>query len=126
MKANKLNLRKLVEWIFYSENFIKCTDKILDHFSDVSVVEFWENNYKLKVKKNQNISSIGFLFGLVEDQKAECCLAEYSISQTSLEQIFNKFASENDKETVLEKGKKEIKIDKELVQIVLGNDLKFK
>jgi hypothetical protein len=78
---------------------LKCISKILNHFDDVYIVESWDNNFKLKIKKNSNGNTIGFLFGLMEDQKQECFLAEYSISQTSLEQIFNKFASEN--ETVL-------------------------
>lgn len=93
------------------------------YFEDVSIVEFWDNNYKLKIKKNSlrveknmiNGFSIGFLFGFFEDMKIPCNLSEYSICQTSLEQIFNRFASEADEEVLLESAKKEIKITNELL-----------
>ena len=44
------------------------------------------------IKKEEDNKSIGYLFGLFETHKDECHITEYSIQQTSLEQIFNKFA----------------------------------
>jgi hypothetical protein len=41
--------------------------------------------------------SIGYLFGLFEDIKEQFFISEYSVSQTSLEQIFNNFAKEAEK-----------------------------
>ena len=58
-----------------------------------------EYNHQMEIKrinnekKEQNTKSIGFLFGLFESEKDECHVTEYSIQPTSLEQIFNKFAS---------------------------------
>jgi len=43
------------------------------------------------MKKNNNTKSIGFFFGLFESNKDSCFVTEYSIQQTSLEQIFNMF-----------------------------------
>lgn len=37
--------------------------------------------------------SIGYLFGLVEENKGNYQINEYSVAQTSLEQIFNNFAA---------------------------------
>jgi hypothetical protein len=108
-----IHLKRLIEWTFYSENILKCISRITNYFTDISIVEFYDNNYKLKIRKNNNSSSIGFLFGFVEDQKIECNIAEYSIAQTSLEQIFNKFAMENNEEVLMEKAKKEIKVTRE-------------
>lgn len=116
----------MIEWTFYSENALKCVNKLLESFDDIVIAEFWDNNFKLKIKKNQNVNSIGFLFGLIEDQKSECFLAEYSICQTSLEQIFNKFASETDQEVLKETTKKEIRVTKEFIQSLQGSDMKFK
>lgn len=48
---------------------LKCINKLLDHFDAVVISEFWENNFKLKIKKSNNMSvTIGFMFGLIEDQ----------------------------------------------------------
>ena len=51
------------------------------------------------MKKGDNTQSIGFFFGLFEESKEECYVTEYSIQQTSLEQIFNKFAANQGKDT---------------------------
>ena len=51
--------------------------------------------FKMKKKKEDN-KSIGYLFGLFETYKEECYITEYSLQQTSLEQIFNKFAENQD------------------------------
>lgn len=89
--------------------------KINKNYEKITIVEFWDNNFKIKVEKNNSGNNIGFLFGLLEDLKPECSLAEYSISQTSLEQIFNYFAMQND-ETVLNYNKaKEIPVTADLL-----------
>lgn len=48
---------------------------------------------------------------MLEENKRKFNVSEFSITQTSLEQIFNKFASE--KETVVRSDIKEISIKKE-------------
>ena len=49
------------------------------------------------MKKSNDTKSIGFFFGLFESGKEENFVTEYSVQQTSLEQIFNKFASKQNK-----------------------------
>ena len=66
--------------------------------------------------------SIGFLFSLLEKEKDGCEITEYSIQQTSLEQIFNKFA-ENQGKTE-EDIKNEVKVDNNVpINMELINDL---
>jgi len=48
--------------------------------------------------------SLGQMFGLLEDAKDRLNIEDYSISQTSLEQIFNQFAAEQEEETALAPG----------------------
>ncbi len=108
-------MRVLLEWVFYTDNILLCISKLLHLYPDVFIVEFWASNFKIKILKNENQNSIGFLFGLFEDQKKDCFLSEYSISQTSLEQIFNKFANEINPISSQQKLDKEIKIDSELL-----------
>ena len=65
------------------------------------------------MKKNQDTKSIGFFFGLFESNKSECFVTEYSIRQTSLEQIFSMFEEKHKKSNNNdeEEKKEEIIID---------------
>jgi hypothetical protein len=113
--TNKL----LIEWIFYTENFLKCSNKTLNYFDDVYLIEFSENNFKLKIKKNSDANrnpTNGFVFSLIEEIKPECFISEFSISQSSLEQIFNKFANELGEKVIEGNEMKEMKITKDLIQ----------
>ena len=113
-----ITIKKIIEWIFYNDNLLKCCLKLSKNYQKITIVEFWDNNFKLKIEKNSSGNNIGSLFGLLEDLKPECSLAEYSISQTSLEQIFNYFALQND-ETVLNYNKaKEIIVTEELLSYI--------
>ena len=55
-------------------------------FDQVEILEHCSDFYKFRVPKDQR--TIGFLFGMIEDRKDEFGISEYSVSQTSLEQIF--------------------------------------
>ena len=72
------------------------------------------------MKKNNNTKSIGFFFGLFESNKDNCDVTEYSIQQTSLEQIFNMF---EDKQRKTNKNINQIdeKIQKE--EIIINDDV---
>jgi hypothetical protein len=51
------------------------------------------------MKVSRDNYSIGYLFGLMEGLQNQFNISEYSVTQTTLEQIFNKFAqSEESKE----------------------------
>ena len=70
------------------------------------------------MKKEENSKSIGFLFTLLEKEKDNCEITEYSIQQTSLEQIFNKFAENQGKteeDIKNSEAKIEIQINDELI-----------
>ena len=95
---------------------------VLPHFKEIILAEFIENNFLFKIKKGTNNKSIGFLFTLLEKEKENCEITEYSIQQTSLEQIFNKFA-ENQGKTE-EDIKNEVKVDNNVpINMELINDL---
>ncbi len=84
--------------------------ELLNIFDSVTINYLYENNIKLKLpkKETEKNPTIGYLLGLLENKKKEFRISEFSINQTSLEQIFNKFASE--KEEVLNSNNKEIKV----------------
>ena len=84
-----------------------------------------DNSFSFKMKKkNEDNKSIGYLFGLFETYKEECYITEYSLQETSLEQIFNKFAQKQgkSKEQIYEddntedENKKNIIIDDVLIK----------
>ena len=92
-KSNGISISALINWIFYVQNAIKFVNSGKNNFEEIIVEENMENSFLFKMKKKEDDNkSIGYLFGLFEKYKDECYITEYSIQQTSLEQIFNKFA----------------------------------
>ena len=118
---NDIPIRTLLSWIFFVENAIKFIKKAENYFENIILTEFIDNNFLFKMKKNQDTKSIGFFFGLFESNKNECFVTEYSIRQTSLEQIFNMFEEKQRKENnkIDEEKKEEIIIDKSVYNALL-------
>ena len=116
----RLKIRQLASWIFFVTNSLKLIQKAKENFEEIILTEFIDNNFLFKIKKSQNSKSIGFLFGLFENLRNECHVTEYSIQQTSLEQIFNQFAARQGKKDDQEIEKKtEIIIDDNLLKRLL-------
>ena len=88
-----INIGVLLNWLFFVENALKFIKAGQNYFDEIILLEHIENNFLFKLKKGNNVKSIGFFFGLFESKKNECNITEYSIQKTSLEQIFNKFAA---------------------------------
>ena len=73
--------------------------------------------FYLKLKKKKE-NSIGNIFAVFEKNKEECFVAEYSIQQNSLEQIFINFANnQNENDEIKDKG---ILIDERLLRKILN------
>jgi len=52
----------------------------------VELIEQCADFFKFRIPKDDK--TIGYLFGNIEDRKTDLNISEYSVSQTSLEQIF--------------------------------------
>ena len=117
-----INIQALINWTRYLKCAMKMIKVVLDYFNEVVLAEFIENNFLFKLKKTPDSKSIGFLFALLEKEKDECEITEYSIQQTSLEQIFNKFAENQGKteEDIRNEVKKDTNIP---INLELVNDL---
>ena len=85
-----INAEELFQWQFAETHGEKFVDFITNKFAGVEIVEHWGNSWRLKIERGN--FSIGYLFGLVEEHKATYEVSEYSVAQTTLEQIFNNFA----------------------------------
>ena len=98
MKLNgNVPISTLLNWIFFVENALKFIQTGRNYFDEIILSEHIENNFLFKMKKEHSDKSIGFFFGLFEESKEKFFVTEYSIQQTSLEQIFNKFAAKQGK-----------------------------
>lgn len=64
-------------------------------FKEFKIIEHYGSSWKIKVSRDSY--SIGYLFGMMEDIQKPFNISEYSVTQTTLEQIFNSFAMEDQK-----------------------------
>jgi len=113
-------IRTLLSWIFFVENALKFIKKAENYFENIILTEFIDNNFLFKMKKNQDTKSIGYFFGLFERNKTECFVTEYSIRQTSLEQIFNML---EDKHRIKNKEDEEEKKEEIIIDSNVYNSL---
>jgi len=72
---------------------------ILLDFPEIHCSDYGESNFVFKIKRNRNEDekSIGYLFGIIEENSNKFNIQKYFLQLTSLEQIFNKFASETER-----------------------------
>jgi hypothetical protein len=62
-------MKSLNQWTFNIDNVLLLVKTLLQHFRDIYISDFSDKTFKLKIKKNiDNNISIGFLYGLIEDQ----------------------------------------------------------
>ena len=96
LKENKkVEVKSLAEWVLIEKIGGDIFNWLTKEFVDIRLIEHYGCYYKFKLEKKLDFS-IGYLFGKIEDVKERLKINEYSLSQTTLEQIFNMFATEND------------------------------
>ena len=103
---------KILLWIYYLKNSLGLIKVIMNYFNKIYCIDYTENNFIFKIKKNkmEREKTIGFLFGLIEDNKSKYNIGQYFLQVSSLEQIFNNFAKEN-KQSNNDNSNNDIKID---------------
>ena len=94
-----IHLSKIIAWIYFLENALKMIQIILLDFPEIHCSDYGENNFIFKIKRNkkENGKSIGYLFGIIEENSNKFNIQKYFLQLTSLEQIFNEFAKEAEK-----------------------------
>ena len=95
-KGLEVNAQEFMRWQFTESRGEKTLQFLEAKFDDFEVIEHYGSSWKLKVSRDNY--SIGYLFGMMEDIKSSYEISEYSINQTTLEQIFNNFAQESTRE----------------------------
>ena len=112
---DEIPLRTLVSWTFFVKNALKFIKKAEIYFENIILTEHIDNNFLFKMKKNNETRSIGFFFGLFESNKDICYVTEYSIHQTSLEQIFYKFEEEKNNKNANSEKREDIRKEEILI-----------
>ena len=75
----------------HTETFGLCFLNFLTkEFKEVEVLEHVSDFFKVRIPKGD--ITIGYTFGSIENAKQKLRVSEYSVSQTTLEQIFQRFA----------------------------------
>ena len=120
---NDIPIRTLISWTFFVKNALKFIKDAQKYFETIILTEHIDNNFLFKMKKNNETKSIGFFFGLFESNKDNCYVTEYSIHQTSLEQIFYKFEEEKGNHGVDEINNKENKKQEIIINDEIFNSL---
>jgi ATP-binding cassette, subfamily A (ABC1), member 3 len=85
-------LETLLQYLFVQVNGMRIIQKLASIFQSVELLEQCADFYKLRVPRLE--FTIGYLFGLIEELKGDLNISEYSVAQTSLEQIFQQFANQ--------------------------------
>ena len=111
---------KILLWIYFLKNALDMIRIIFDYFKEIYCIDYGENNFIFKIKRNkiEGEKSIGFLFGLIEDNKTKCNIGQYFLQLSSLEKIFNEFANEKNK---CNENQNNVKIEIHLTEELLNS-----
>jgi len=105
IKSNNFILGKqLASWWLLEEIYDGIVNFLSAQFVGYVVRERQQARLRVEVPSllpNGESRKLSQMFGLMEDSKVTLCISEYSLSQTSLEQIFNQFASQQEEETAV-------------------------
>jgi len=96
-------LSDFASWLATEASFNKLNEFMKERFVGVECREKQGSKVRYEVEKVEGVT-LGDMFGILEESKEELNLMEYALSQTSLEQIFNGFASKQQEETGKVKG----------------------
>jgi hypothetical protein len=92
-------------------HLLSCIAVLTETFAEVEMLEHYGNYVRVRVQRLGR--SIGSVFGLVEQMKGPHEIENYSVSQTTLEQIFQAFADVSFSEKVVRFGSRVFGTDEE-------------
>ena len=85
-----VTVTQVLQWLHTETYGLAVLKFLAREFQEVEILEHVADFYRLRVPRGEK--TIGYAFGVVEDAKAALRISEYSVSQTTLEQIFQSFA----------------------------------
>ena len=117
-KKEKINKFTILRWMEYLNNLLGLVEKIKVYFKYVTCTKYTLNNFILKIsnskngeKDNQKETNDNRIFGIIEENKVEFKIEEYSYSLTTLENIFQECNETEDKNNNNKNKKKYVEIE---------------
>ncbi|KUF95975.1 ABC transporter A family member 1 [Phytophthora nicotianae] len=95
-----------ISWCVGETRFDTLKNYLVGSFDSANVVVLERQNdfCRLKITESGGKVELSRMFALVEQVKSKMHIREYSVSQTTLEQIFNSFASQQEEELGVARG----------------------
>merc|ERR1712194_61882 len=87
----EVSLMVIAEFVFMQQNCTKINGFLTENFGMVSLLEQFQSYFRYKIEGDAKLSA---LFGKMEQNKESLDIAQYSIKQISLEQIFLSLANQ--------------------------------
>ena len=94
IKKKSASVEQLYLWGYVEHHGELLLRDLKQCFGESELVEHFFAAFKFRVKWGEKRFPIGAIFSFLEQGRKTYAIAEYSVSQTSLEQIFNTFAQE--------------------------------
>jgi len=103
----RLSARQFASWWIIEDAYDKICAFLTETFGNYVLRERQLSKIRIEISsveasvggEGEIKRKLGTLFGAIESRKMELCIQDYSIAQTSLEQIFNQFAAQQEEET---------------------------
>ncbi|CAN0297351.1 unnamed protein product [Ectocarpus sp. 4 AP-2014] len=89
--------RELATWICMEKKCSKIITFMEKNFAGAMMREKQSAKMRFEFPPQEN-RTLAQMFGFIENEQDALCIGEYSISQTSLEQVFNGFAAQQEEE----------------------------
>jgi ATP-binding cassette subfamily A (ABC1) protein 1 len=124
-RTGSVPLSDVSRWIIAEERYEKSEVAWQRSFGRVEVIERHNEFNRLKIYPHERDgkTSLASVFRVIESLKDELDILEYNVGQTTLEQIFNQFASEQDEEKGTARGMQRQQSKMNNVQGPEDNDL---
>lgn len=87
-----IDIKSFANWFYIEQAGMNIINCLTEQFPSVEILEHYNDYYKLRIPRGDK--TIGYVFGFIEGQKQPFKISEYSVSQTTLEQIFQSFANQ--------------------------------
>jgi len=89
-----MKLKSFIQFIIIEQTGLTLMEQLANDFEYIELLEHYGNSFRVKLPTFND--SVGFIFGKFEEEyKERFSIDQYSISQTTLEQIFNNFAKQH-------------------------------
>ena len=95
---HRVRVKNLILYFYTLQAGLKVMEFLCESFTKVELYEQCSDFFKMRIPRDGH--TIGRMFGSIEAHKQKLMISEYSVSQTSLEQIFQTFANSSSKNRV--------------------------